>query len=233
MEAQVRFIPGAGGAPGYHPPPMSDELDIQAFLGEARQGKWRPVNVLVGAEHFLIERAVRLLKNASIGSAGIRGFNEDVFHGQGLSGSKVAAAAKTLPMMADTRFVLVRDIEDVANAELEALAEYVAKPSPSTCLVLMGEKLDGKTKLSKAAKALAAKGGGAYLTVEPLKGALLERFTQGEFKRRKCAVAGRRWGGARGPRMSSASPGLEPRPKLRRGIWPMVCGSVWRNLEIF
>jgi DNA polymerase-3 subunit delta len=167
---------------------MSDELDIQTFLGEARQGKWRPVNVLVGAEHFLIERAARLLKTASIGTAGIRGFNEDVFHGQGLSGAKVAAAAKTLPMMADTRFVLVRDIEDVANAELEALAEYVAKPSPTTCLVLMGEKLDGKTKLSKAAKALAAKDGGAYLVVEPLKGPLLERFTMGEFKRRKCAI---------------------------------------------
>lgn len=189
MEAQVHAIPGAPlRSSRTIRRPMSDELDIQTFLGEARQGKWRPVNVLVGAEHFLIERAVRLLKNASIGSAGIRGFNEDVFHGQGLSGAKVAAAAKTLPMMADTRFVLVRDIEDVANAELEALAEYVAKPSPSTCLVLMGEKLDGKTKLSKAAKALAAKGGGAYLTVEPLKGALLERFTQGEFKRRKCAV---------------------------------------------
>jgi DNA polymerase-3 subunit delta len=167
---------------------MSDELDIQAFLGEARQGKWRPVNVLVGGETFLIERAARLLKKASVGSDGVRGFNDDVFHGQGLVGARVAAAARTLPMMASARYVLVRDLEAVAAAELDALADYLAKPSPSTCLVLIGDKLDGKTRLAKAAKALAGKGEGAYLVVEPLKGALLDRFVAGEVKRRKCAI---------------------------------------------
>lgn len=167
---------------------MSDELDIQAFLAEARQGKWRPVNVLVGGESFLIERAARLLKKASVGSDGVRGFNDDVFHGQSLVGAKVAAAARTLPMMASARYVLVRNLEAVADAELDALADYLAKPSPSTCLVLVGDKLDGKTKLAKAAKALAAKGEAAYLVVEPLKGALLERFVSGEVKRRKCTI---------------------------------------------
>ncbi len=168
---------------------MSDELDIQAFLADARQGKWRPVNVLVGGETFLIERAARLLKKASVGSDGVRGFNDDVFHGQGLSGARVAAAARTLPMMASARYVLVRDLESVAAGELDALADYLAKPSPSTCLVLIGDKLDGKTRLAKAAKALASKGElGAYLSVEPLKGPLLERFVAGEVKRRRCAI---------------------------------------------
>lgn len=167
---------------------MSDELDIQTLLGEARQGKWRPVNVLVGAETFLTERAARLLKKASVGSDGVRGFNDDLFHGQGLVGTRVVAASRTLPMMASARYVLVRDLESVATSELEALAEYVARPSPSTCLVLLGEKLDGKTKLAKAAKAAASKGQCAYLQVEPLKGAMLERFVAGEAKRRKCAI---------------------------------------------
>lgn len=169
---------------------MSEELDIQTFLGEARQGKWRPVNVLVGSETLLIERAARYLKKASVGSDGVRGFNDDLFHGQGLSGAKVAAAARTLPMMAAARYVLVRDLEAVAAAELDALADYLGKPSPSTCLVLTGDKLDGKTKLAKAAKALASKDQGAYLVVEPLKGPLLDRFVAGEAKRRKCALDG-------------------------------------------
>lgn len=167
---------------------MTDELDIQTFLGEARQGKWRPVNVLVGAETLLIERAARYLKKACVGDDGVRGFNDDLFQGQGLVGAKVVAAARTLPMMAKSRFVLVRDLEAVAASELDVLAEYLAKPSPSTCLVLTGDKLLGTTKLAKAAKALASKDAGAFLAVEPLKGALLDRFVAGEAKRRKCAL---------------------------------------------
>lgn len=167
---------------------MTDELDIQTFLGEARQGKWRPVNVLVGGETLLIERAARYLKKASVGDDGVRGFNDDLFQGQGLVGTRVVAAARTLPMMAKSRFVLVRDLEAVAASELDVLAEYLGKPSPSTCLVLTGDKLLGTTKLAKAAKSLAAKGEGAFLTVEPLKGALLDRFVAGEAKRRKCTL---------------------------------------------
>lgn len=167
---------------------MTDELDIQTFLAEARQGKWRPVNVLVGAETLLIERAARYLKKASVGDDGVRGFNDDLFHGQGLVGAKVVAAARTLPMMAKSRYVLVRDLEAVAASELDVLAEYLAKPSPSTCLVLTGDKLLGTTKLAKAAKSLANKGEGAFLSVEPLKGPLLERFVLGEVKRRRCTI---------------------------------------------
>ena len=167
---------------------MTDELDIQTFLAEARQGKWRPVNVLVGGETLLIERAARYLKKASVGDDGVRGFNDDLFHGQGLVGAKVVAAARTLPMMAKSRYVLVRDLEAVAAAELDVLADYLGKPSPSTCLVLMGDKLLGTTKLAKAAKSLANKGEGAFLAVEPLKGPLLERFVLGEAKRRRCTL---------------------------------------------
>jgi DNA polymerase-3 subunit delta len=167
---------------------VTDELDIQTFLAEARQGKWRPVNVLVGAETLLIERAARYLKKASVGDDGVRGFNDDLFHGQGLVGAKVVAAARTLPMMARCRYVLVRDLEAVAASELDVLAEYLAKPSPSTCLVLTGDKLLGTTKLAKAAKSLANKGEGAFLAVEPLKGPLLERFVLGEVKRRRCTI---------------------------------------------
>lgn len=167
---------------------MTDELDIQTFLAEARQGKWRPVNVLVGGETLLIERAARYLKKASVGDDGVRGFNDDLFHGQGLVGAKVVAAARTLPMMARSRYVLVRDLEAVAAAELDVLADYLGKPSPSTCLVLMGDKLLGTTKLAKAAKSLANKGEGAFLAVEPLKGPLLERFVLGEAKRRRCTL---------------------------------------------
>lgn len=164
--------------------PFHDDspLEIQTLLAEARQGKWKPVHVLCGTEKFLIERATTLLKKAAVGEG--RGFNDDVFHGNGqLSGQKVVAAARTLPMMAAARFVLVRDVDEAPAAELEVIAQYVAAPSPSTCLVLTAEKLDGKTKLVKAAKEA-----GAWVPADTVKGPLLERFAVAEAKRRGHAL---------------------------------------------
>jgi DNA polymerase-3 subunit delta len=163
--------------PGY-----DDQLEIQNLLSEARQGKWKPVHLLVGAEKFLIDRAALLLKKATVGEG--RGFNDDVLHGSNsLTAQKVIAAARTLPMMADVRYVLLRDIDAMATAELDAIAAYVAAPSPSTCLVMTAEKIDARTKLAKAAK-----DGGGWVAVDAVKGPLLERFANAEAKRRGNAI---------------------------------------------
>lgn len=161
---------------------MSEERDIQSLLADARAGKWQPVIVLVGSERFLADRAAKLVKKAVVGD-GPRGFNDDVFHGPQVIAQRVTAAARTLPMMAKARYVLIRDAEDIPAAELEALAGYVANPSPSTCLVLVAEKLDGRSKLAKAAKAA-----GAWIECEALKGPILARFVAGEAKRRGHAI---------------------------------------------
>ena len=157
---------------------MSEERDIQSLLGEARSGKWDPVVVLVGSERFLADRAARLLKKAVVGD-GPTGFNDDVFHGAQVVAQRVVSAARTLPMMAKARFILVRDAEDIPADQLDALAAYVAAPSPSTCVVLVADKLDGRSKLAKEAKKA-----NAWIVCEPLKGPILARFTMGEAKRR-------------------------------------------------
>lgn len=157
---------------------MSDEHDIQWLLGEARAGRWLPVVVLVGSERFLADRAAKLLKKAVVGD-GPSGFNDDVFQGAQVNAQRVMGAARTLPMMAQARYVLIRDAEAIPASELEGLATYVAAPSPSTCLVMVAEKLDGRSKLAKAAKSA-----GAWIDCEALKGPILERFVLGEAKRR-------------------------------------------------
>jgi DNA polymerase-3 subunit delta len=161
---------------------LAEDRDIQWLLGEARAGRWVPVVVLVGSERFLADRAAKLLKKAVVGD-GPSGFNDDVFQGAQVSAQRVIGAARTLPMMAQARYVLIRDAEAIPAAELEKLGAYVAEPSPSTCLVMVAEKLDGRSKLAKAAKSA-----GAWIDVEPLKGAILERFIAGEAKRRGHSV---------------------------------------------
>lgn len=155
------------------------------MIERANRGEAPPVVVLVGPERFLLERAVRVLRKAAVGD-GPTGFNEDTFHGSASSSAmSVLSAAKTLPMMAATRFVLVRDAEAIAAAELDQLAGYVEAPSPSTCLVFVAEKLDGRTRFAKAAKKT-----DAWVDVPLLKAAAARSFLVDEAKGRGHRLAG-------------------------------------------
>lgn len=110
-----------------------------------------PVCVITGGERVLSERAIDALRTYVVGD-GPSGFNDDVFQGQGLSAQTLMAAARTLPMMAARRFVLVRGLDAMPASELEALIPYLQKPSPETTLVMVGEKVDGRSKFAKAAR---------------------------------------------------------------------------------
>lgn len=153
-------------------------MEIGKVIESARDGQWKPVYVLVGAERFLIDRAVGMLRRAVVDEA-TAGFNEDSFHGRGLAGGTVVSAASTLPMMAQARFVLVRDAGSIAAAEQEAVARYIANPNPSTCLILVADKLDGRGKLAKAAKKAKV-----FVDAKPLKGGAVRQFATAEAKAR-------------------------------------------------
>ncbi|MCB9594352.1 MAG: DNA polymerase III subunit delta [Sandaracinaceae bacterium] len=168
------------------PPRGSSGSDIGPVIEAARAGTFAPVHVLLGTERFLIERAIGLLRRASLGD-GPPGFNDDVFHGAaGLSGAKVVAAARTLPMMARARFVLVRDVDKMSNGDQQAIAEYIPTADDSTCLVLVAEKLHGSGKLLKAAKAAKV-----IAEAQPMKGPALSRFAKDEAQRRGHALTPR------------------------------------------
>ncbi len=161
------------------PPRGSTGPDIQELIAQAREGRFGPVYVLHGTERFLIDRAADLLKRASLGD-GPPGFNDDLFHGnQGFSAQRLIGAARTLPMMANARFVLARDVDQAPPAELDTLAAYVPAAVDSTCVVLTATKLDKRSKLFKAAQ----KAGVAY-EAQALKGPALRRFASDEAKRR-------------------------------------------------
>jgi DNA polymerase-3 subunit delta len=164
----------------------AESRGIDTLIAEARKGRFPPVCLLTGAERFLVERAVRLLREASLGD-GPSGFNDDLFHANAsFSAQRAIGAARTLPMMARARFVLVRDVEQAPAAELEALASYVPAAVDSTCFVLTATKIDGRTKLAVAANAA-----GALYEAKPLKGPALRRFATDEAERRGHAMTPR------------------------------------------
>jgi DNA polymerase-3 subunit delta len=153
------------------------------LVATVEEGNVPNVVLIVGAESFFIDRAVSALRKA-VGEGGMGSLNEDIFEGRGVSAVKVLEAARTLPMLAAKRFVLVRDV-GVINAEgLEKLAEYTASPYDSCCLVMTAEKLDGRSKLVKRATTA-----GCFYEALPLKERDVRGFVGHEARRRKLKIA--------------------------------------------
>jgi DNA polymerase III subunit delta len=109
------------------------------------KGEIAPVYYFHGDEPYLMGRAVKRLLDLTA-PADSRDFNMDVFYGKECRGDEIAAAAQTLPMFAERRVVLVRRSGELSASAQESLAEYVADPSPSTCLIFEGEKIDQRKK---------------------------------------------------------------------------------------
>ncbi len=146
----------------------------ESAIAEAQAGKLRPVYLVLGEERLLVDRVVSALREATQ-KGGIAGFNEDKFtvgEASATAGA-VIGAAKSLPMMAKLRYVMVRGLDrwekksdenDEAaettkgkkgkpeSSPLDDLADYVKDPVPSTVMVLVSPKLNGVRRLVTAAK---------------------------------------------------------------------------------
>ncbi|MCA9537593.1 MAG: DNA polymerase III subunit delta [Myxococcales bacterium] len=98
----------------------------------------RAVYLLCGEETFLTRQAADWLRGVVLEGA-IEDFNLDRFDGRDSPDIEaIAQAARTLPMMADRRLVLVRNAEALfvfGKDALSKLLDYIAAPDPTTCLV--------------------------------------------------------------------------------------------------
>ncbi|MEY4580597.1 MAG: hypothetical protein RL701_5300 [Pseudomonadota bacterium] len=156
-------------------------MEIQSLIELAEQRRAGPVSLLVGSERLFIDRAVAALKRASVGD-GDR-WNEEIFQAKTASSAQIVDAARTLPMLGNMRFVLVRGLHELADKEHERLAEYFAHPVDTCCMVLTADKLDGRSKLMKIAKQR------DYLCeVQPLKPAAMRSFAVREARRREIRI---------------------------------------------
>ncbi|HEY2514201.1 MAG TPA: DNA polymerase III subunit delta, partial [Polyangiaceae bacterium] len=139
-------------------------------IAQARKGALLPLYLVIGEERFLRDQVVAELRTAALGG-GVPAFNEDKFQAGEIDVEKVIAAARTVPMMAPRRFVLVRGVERWDSARdsegdgeaddgkrggglppLDRLAAYAGEAIDSTCMVLVAEKIDGRRKLMAAGK---------------------------------------------------------------------------------
>ena len=117
-------------------------------LGVITKGDLAPVYCLHGAERFLVDRCLAALRKAILGKedAAQGGLDYDVFDLKETPLVEALGAARTLAMFSKRRLVIADGIDLVKASDLEGLVKYVADPNPRACLVLVGEKVDGRLR---------------------------------------------------------------------------------------
>jgi len=172
-------------------------------IGEALAGELRPVYLVAGDEPYFERRVIAELKRAALAGS-VPGLNDEYLQAGEVTVERVLSAARTLPMMAKRRLVIVRGLErwepraaeddddepktkgrDAKAGEppLDRLAEYAKAPSPSTVLVLVGSGLDKRRRLVTQARTA-----GFLVSCEALDRASLPAFVEREARERKARI---------------------------------------------
>lgn len=122
---------------------------LESLRGELESGDFSPLYLLHGPGGFFRDEAEGMIRKAALAGAAA-GFNFDRFDPEGFDIRRALGSANTLPMMADRRLVLIRDLHRLDASSQAQLAEYAKAPNPTTVLLLVAEKLDGRGALAKA-----------------------------------------------------------------------------------
>jgi DNA polymerase-3 subunit delta len=145
------------------------ELSPEQAVAEAEGGRLRPVYVVSGEERLFRQNVVAAMRKAVVGAEGdAPGLNEDHFVAGEVEARVVLAAARTLPMFGPRRLVIVRGVErwevkedakkagasgrGVVVKPLDLLADYAQRPSESTTLLIVSDKLDNRRRLMSLAR---------------------------------------------------------------------------------
>jgi len=137
-------------------------------MQNARAGELFPVYLVVGEETYLRDRVVRAIREATL-AGGVPGLNDDQLDASEGGASAVLSLARTMPMMARRRLVVVRGVErwepkgdkrgnrKAEDAKkhsdpFELIADYAQAPSPDSVLLLVGGKIDRRRRIVARAK---------------------------------------------------------------------------------
>ena len=130
---------------------------VDTLLRSLNKGELAPVYYFHGPEDVLKDEAVRIILDKAL-EPSLRDFNFDQRSAAQLDAEEVYALCNTLPMMADRRVVLLRDVEGwkrKTKGRTEFL-KYLERPSAETVVIMVqgsGEEAEDK-ELAAAAYAV-------------------------------------------------------------------------------
>lgn len=128
------------------------------------------VCMILGPELYQCQLALDLIKRTVVAD-GAMAFDFSEFSAPGDSVNQILEAANTFPMMSRKRLVLVREANELADSDLDALLDSLNGISPRMMLVFFAEEFDRRKKFYRALQ-------DKYCVVEfpKLKGPALEQW---------------------------------------------------------
>jgi len=127
-------------------------LTFEQIIDKIEKRDYSPVYFLHGEEAFFIDTIVDKIQK-SVLTDQEREFNQMVFYGKDAIPQNIVGSARQYPMMAEKRVVILKEAQQMKN--LTELGAYIAKPVPSTILVIAhkDKKLDMRSAFAKTVKA--------------------------------------------------------------------------------
>ncbi|MDQ3080849.1 MAG: DNA polymerase III subunit delta [Gemmatimonadota bacterium] len=130
---------------------MAANDPLKTLRDTLKKGTFDAVYYICGEDDFQKEDAMKQLIDAAVDPA-TRDFNLDVRRAPELDGKSVNAALLALPMMAQRRVVVLRDVSALRKEARKSLDRYLESPSTDVVLLLV------ETSGAKTDKALAKAG---------------------------------------------------------------------------
>jgi len=153
------------------------------FQEEVRSRKYHPVYFFAGEEACLIDDGIDLLVTALV-SAENRDFNFDLLYGSEVPASRIIEIARSYPLLAPHRTVIVREAQKLSNADLAALAVYAARPNPTTHLILAAPEKDLRKKALETLKS-----NSCFVECTPLYDNQIPGWIEQEVKKHGCVIS--------------------------------------------
>jgi DNA polymerase III subunit delta len=128
---------------------MVDDRSPEDVLKALEKRQPAPVYLFYGPGEFRLEKVLDQFK-ASLIPEGLRDFNLEILYGGETEPDDILHHARSFPLMADHRLIIVRRTEAFGSERLEKFLPYFEKPAQSTCLIFVTSKSDFNKPFYKA-----------------------------------------------------------------------------------
>jgi DNA polymerase-3 subunit delta len=126
------------------------------LVREIRSSGASPLILVGGAEGFFLDEVEQALLETVL-SEEEKSFNLDIIYGSEANAEQIISIAKSYPMMAERRLVLVREAQNLHAREWEKLAPYLNAPSSSTVLAFLHRNKDPDKRRSAIKSIISSK----------------------------------------------------------------------------
>jgi DNA polymerase-3 subunit delta len=136
------------------------------LVREIRSAGASPLILVGGTEGFFLDEIEQALLESVIREEE-KSFNLDILYGSEANAEQIISIAKSYPMMAEKRLVLVREAQNLHAREWEKLSPYLNAPSSSTVLAFLHRNKDPDKRRS-AIKAFISSKSARFSEAKPM-----------------------------------------------------------------